>query len=100
MVADKPFRHMSKKEKREHLHKRNKLHERLFHLMRLRMAETARVKEADEKRNKPKHEEKKADKDWSDKVTKVRNRLTGKQRESKERWNRFAGTEGGGGRGL
>lgn len=37
---------------------------------------------------------------WSEKVGMVRNRLTGKKRASKERWNRFAGTSGGGGRGL
>ena len=47
-----------------------------------------------------KKEEKKNDTEWSDKVSKVRNRLTGKKRESKERWNRFAGTSDGGGRGL
>jgi hypothetical protein len=37
---------------------------------------------------------------WSEKVAFVRNRITGKKRASKERWNRFAGTSGGGGRGL
>lgn len=37
---------------------------------------------------------------WSEKVSFVRNRLTNKKRKSKERWNRFAGTSGGGGRGL
>ena len=37
---------------------------------------------------------------WSEKVSFVRNRITNKKRASKERWNRFAGTSGGGGRGL
>ena len=36
---------------------------------------------------------------WSDKVGFVRNRLNRKKRKSKDRWNRFAGTSGGGGRG-
>jgi hypothetical protein len=36
---------------------------------------------------------------WSAKVGSVRNRLTNKRRASQDRWNRFAGTSGGGGRG-
>ncbi|MGB1540019.1 MAG: hypothetical protein ACPG80_03580 [Rickettsiales bacterium] len=36
---------------------------------------------------------------WSARIGKVRNRLTGKKKRAKERWNRFAGTSGGGGRG-
>lgn len=34
------------------------------------------------------------------KAQEFRNLITGKKRASKERWNRFAGTSGGGGRGL
>ena len=30
----------------------------------------------------------------------IRDKNTGRERMAKERWNRFAGTEGGGGRGL
>ena len=91
--------HLSKKEKKQLLAKKNRMHENLFQLMRLRRAEAVRVKDDDE-RGKPKKSDKKNKKEWSDKVSKVRNRLTGKKRESKERWNRFAGTSGGGGRGL
>lgn len=36
---------------------------------------------------------------WSAKLQEVRNRLTGKKRMAADRWNRFAGTAGGGGRG-
>lgn len=36
---------------------------------------------------------------WSAKVGEVRNRVTGKKRAALDRWNRFAGTSGGGGRG-
>lgn len=34
-----------------------------------------------------------------EKVGYYRNKVTGHKREAKDRWNRFAGTEGGGGRG-
>ena len=37
---------------------------------------------------------------WSAKLQQIRDRNTGKMRDSKDRWNRFAGTESGGGRGL
>ena len=37
---------------------------------------------------------------WSAKVQMLRNKNTGKLRAADSKWNRFAGTEGGGGRGL
>lgn len=37
---------------------------------------------------------------WSAKMQMIRDKNTGRERMAKERWNRFAGTEGGGGRGL
>lgn len=37
---------------------------------------------------------------WSAKLQMIRNKNTGRERMAKERWNRFAGTESGGGRGL
>lgn len=37
---------------------------------------------------------------WSAKMQQIRDKNTGRARDAKERWNRFAGTEGGGGRGL
>lgn len=36
---------------------------------------------------------------WSARLQEVRNRLNGKKRMADDRWNRFAGTSGGGGRG-
>jgi hypothetical protein len=36
---------------------------------------------------------------WSAKVQEHRNMITGKRRAAQDRWNRFAGTSGGGGRG-
>lgn len=38
--------------------------------------------------------------EWGDKVAVIRNRLTDRKRASRERWNRFSGTGGEGGRGL
>ncbi len=37
---------------------------------------------------------------WSAKLHKIRNKNDGSRRDAKERWNRFAGTSDGGGRGL
>ena len=37
---------------------------------------------------------------WSAKKQEIRNKNTGRKTMAKERWNRFAGTESGGGRGL
>ncbi|MBN8543912.1 MAG: hypothetical protein J0M34_06575 [Alphaproteobacteria bacterium] len=37
---------------------------------------------------------------WSARMQEVRNKLDGRKRMAEDRWNRFAGTEGGGGRGL
>lgn len=36
---------------------------------------------------------------FSAKMQKIRNKITGKKRMAKDRWNRFAGTSGGGGQG-
>ena len=71
----------------------------IFNQVRLRRAEEARVKSLNKALNAKKSGQK-PNAEWSDKVATVRNRLTGKKRESKERWNRFAGTSDGGGRGL
>ena len=37
---------------------------------------------------------------WSAKMQEIRDKNTGRKTMAKERWNRFAGTESGGGRGL
>lgn len=37
---------------------------------------------------------------WSARMQEIRDRNTGRTRMAQERWNRFAGTESGGGRGL
>lgn len=84
--------------KKREQQKKNRYHQMLFQLARQRRAEAARQRE-NEKRMSPKRDQH-APKEWSDKVSKVRNRLTGRKRDAKERWNRFAGTSDAGGRGL
>lgn len=36
---------------------------------------------------------------WSAKLDMIKNRITGRKQMATDRWNRFAGTSGGGGRG-
>jgi hypothetical protein len=79
--------------------KKNRFQQEIFNILRLRRAEEERVKKNEEKLS-PKPAEKSDGHEWGDKVATIRNRLTDKKRVSRERWNRFAGTEGGGGRGL
>ena len=47
----------------------------------------------------PEKEAKPVEGQWSAKLTTIRNRLDGSKRASDDRWNRFAGTTDGGGRG-
>jgi hypothetical protein len=102
MARPKKFKHLSKKEKKKLLYKTNRIQQELFQMLRLRRAEEARMARSkeDEQKKRLRRGDKKSQKKWSDKVSKVRNKLTGKKRLSKERWNRFAGTGGEGGRGL
>lgn len=79
--------------------KKNRQQFEIFSIFRQRREEAARIKAQEEARaSKP--AEVSNDHAWGDKVSTVRNRLTDKKRVSRERWNRFAGTGGEGGRGL
>lgn len=86
--------------------KKNKYQLMIYEMVRLRREEHDRVEgeriEREGRRNLTRLAEAKKEDDlvWSAKVGEVRNRLTDKKRASKERWNRFAGTESGGARGL
>lgn len=99
----------SRKDKKARIRERNKRHH-IVNLMAWEheaqaesgMLEAPRV---DPEKEREKSRERKRGEDeeemvWSARVGKVRNRLTGKKRAAKERWNRFAGTSAGGGRGL
>lgn len=82
--------------KRRELQKKNRHHMMMFELMRMRRADAARIRKNDEAM-KPKRSLE-GNKEWTDKVSKVRNRLTGKKRDAADRWNRMAGTGDAGSR--
>jgi transcriptional regulator NrdR family protein len=88
-----------KKAKKKAQLKRNRHNQEIFQALRLRELEADRVQELEEKQ-KPGQSQAAPSEVWSAKVGEIRNRLTGKKRASAERWNRFSGTESGGGRGL
>jgi hypothetical protein len=91
---------LTKEEKKKLQLKKNKFNQEFFNFVRLRRREEARVKGLEKAISKPKSKEKDADKQiWSAKVLTIRDRLTNKRRVSEDRWNRFAGTSDGGGRG-
>jgi hypothetical protein len=91
---------MDKKARKKAQLKKNRFNQEFFHFVRLRRQEADRVEALDESREKPKHEKEEDDRVWSEQVSKIRNRLDGSRRVSKDRWNRFAGTGDAGGRGL
>lgn len=95
--------HDDKKKRKKALQlKKNRELQEIFNIFRLRRLEDSRVKKQDESR-KAKPVEKSGGEDekgWGDKVAVVRNRITDRKRTSRERWNRFSGTESAGARGL
>jgi hypothetical protein len=95
----------SRKEKKKRIMERNKRHN-LVNLMAWQHEGVGEksdlaAPEYDIEKSRAYEREKKKEEEvvWSAKVDTVRNRLTGKKRASADRWNRFAGTSGGGGRG-
>jgi hypothetical protein len=78
---------------------RNRRDAELFNLRRLRKAEVERIRALEDARRTKPASDASADA-VRDKVAVIRNRLTGKKRISRERWNRFAATADAGGRGL
>ncbi len=83
--------------KKREQQKKNRQHQLMFDVMRMRRADAARIRENAKRMAPGKGEAKKPE--WTDKVSKVRNRLTGKKRDAKDRWNRMAGTSDAGARG-
>jgi len=94
---------LSRKAKKKAQLAKNKYQQMIYEIVRFRREEV-QLQEAEKRQQegKKKLEDAKTEDQviWSAKVGEVRNRLTGQKRASKDRWNRFAGTEGGGGRGL
>tara|TARA_B100001123_G_scaffold409474_1_gene503630 strand:- start:3 stop:305 length:303 start_codon:yes stop_codon:yes gene_type:complete len=98
--------HHPKLTKRQMIRMRNKRNQMIFQHARIHQAEhnrivedelMARLSQDDGKTTEQRAEDKEV---WSAKTQMVRNRITGKRTKAKERWNRFAGTSGGGARGL
>lgn len=87
-----------RKERKKAQVKKNRRLQEIFALLRRQGAEAERIRD-DEESRKPKSGESRKEA-HTDKVAVIRNRLTSQKRISKERWNRFAGTGGEGGRGL
>ena len=94
---------ISRKAKKKEQLKKNKYHQMIYEMVRFRREEVD-LQEAEKRQRESKIriDEAKSEDElvWSAKVGEVRNRLTDKKRASAERWNRFAGTESGGARGL
>ncbi|MCI5049300.1 MAG: hypothetical protein MRY32_03090 [Rickettsiales bacterium] len=97
---------MDHKLKKKLIFLRNKKNQRIFQHARIQAAQDAMIKEQEQERLNPDGEDEKTreqkEKDeevWSAQVIEIRNKLTNKKRRSHERWNRFAGTAGGGARG-
>lgn len=89
-----------KKEKKKAQVKKNRFQQEIFNFIRLKRQEEERVEDLKEAMAPSPEEARSSDTAFTDKVSGVRNKLTGQKRMSKERWNRFAGTSGGGARGL
>lgn len=91
--------HDDKKSRKKAQLAKNRKQQEMFQAFKLMREEGERIREdaAERMESAPAPA---ADIAWGDKVAVIRNRLTGKKRTSRERWNRFAGTGGEGGRGL
>lgn len=99
-MSKKPPKPRTRKEKKEALSKKNRA---LFEIFTVagRAADNVDIaapeivaQEAPEKTMVQMKEE-----DALEKMQQIRNRINGRKRASKDKWNRFAGTSGGGGRG-
>jgi hypothetical protein len=96
---------LTRKEKKKIQNKKNRYHQELYNIVRLRRMDEDRIEALEEDRKPKRSREGKKkkeedDKVWSEKMATIRNRLNNKKRDTKERWNRFAATSDSGGRGL
>ena len=93
---------LNKELKKKIIQARNRRNQLIFQHARQHAAEHAQIveeaKEARERRSKD-EDEKGEEVVWSAKLQEIRDKNTKKKRMAKDRWNRFSGTSGGGGRG-
>ena len=99
-MSKKPPKPRTKKEKKEVLRKKNRALFEIFNVAN-RAADNVDIAApeiiaaaAPEKTMVQMQED-----DALEKMQKIRNRITGRKRASRDKWNRFAGTSSGGGRG-
>lgn len=84
---------------------RNRRNQRIFQHAREHKAEHDRIVGDEqsmlnpERPEKTREEREEDDKVWTEKVQKVRNKLTNKKSDAKDRWNRYAGTSDAGSKG-
>ncbi len=92
---------MDKKLKKKIVLARNKRTQLILQHARQHQAEAERIAEEEEARRQAlaKRGEAPEDEVWSAKTQEIRDRLTNRKRKARDRWNRFAGTSGGGGMG-
>ena len=92
---------LSPKLKKKLIQARNRRHQIINEHAKTHQAEHQRIIEEEmERREASKGEEGKGEEEvWSAKTQEIRDKLRRKKRKSKDRWNRFAGTSDGGGRG-
>lgn len=92
---------MDRKQKLRLIYERNKRHQLIFQHADQHQEARDAARAAEEARlAQPAEAEEQTGEVWSARTQEIRNKLTGRKRMARERWNRFAGTAGGGGRGL
>lgn len=91
---------MDRKQRLRLIHERNQRNQRIFQHAEQHQQATDAAREAQAFAPPPAEQ---TDADgavvWSARTQDIRNKLTGRKRAARDRWNRFAGTAGGGGMG-
>lgn len=89
----------TKKEKKKAQQKKNLFHQQFFDFIRMRSREKKRVEDLKKELNKKPEVKKKEPEVWSSKVAKIRSRIDNTKRDADSRWQGFAATSDGTGRG-
>ncbi|MBY0354185.1 MAG: hypothetical protein K2Q12_00470 [Rickettsiales bacterium] len=89
---------MDRKQRLRLIHERNRRNQLIFQHAEQHQQTVDATREAQNQAPPPPPEESDTPV-WSARTQEVRNKLTGKKNMARDRWNRFAGTAGGGGMG-
>ena len=90
--------HLTKKEKKQKQREKNRK-DWIFFRQVEEMRQNVDIKAPERVEKPPERKAPESEKPWSAKLSTIRNRLDNSKRLSEDRWNRFAGTTDGGGRG-